>query len=299
MANPKSISQRLADIDKEEQYDYNADMLELFLEGDQRPVSYSSMKKFFESPRKMWEHYFQRDTGSTPATTTGKLFEIMLLERGDVDERVFIYPEYNLRTKADKQAKLDFEAMAFEKTREPIFVKEKEIANAFEMYRSAINTDEIQEMLENTAAVQETVYFTDPITKLRCVAKVDIRTSFQSNPFKIIDLKTGVSADPRDWPRAVTLYDYWLQGGAYVEAYANTQFIYGDYYWLVVESSPPYGVNLLKADDAMINEARRIWKAGLTALKYCIESKQFHKSHSFWRVAPYDITRAQWIKTRL
>lgn len=296
------IAKRLVEIYQQDDLNelINQQMNDLFGGESPRPVSYSRLKHFLTSPRHMWESYFGEDTGSTSSLDKGNIFELMLLEPDRVDEAIVIYPIYNLRKPADREKKLQFEEEQRAKNPDVLLVKEEDLEEAFNMYRAACKHPDVLAFLDETAAIQETIYWTDPKSGIRCTGKVDQRTSFDENPFKITDLKTGVSADPRDWPRAVMNFDYWLQGGAYVEGYSRSQFVYGDYYWLVIENKAPYGVNYVKADAALIDEGRRVWQTACMAIKYCIENELWHQSHEFWRgMTPHDTARLMFYRSKI
>lgn len=285
----KTTSERMQEILKQEEPDYNAIMIEQTTSG-KRPISQSAAKKFLESPRSMYEYYFGEDGKEESAVMTlGKAYEIMLLEPDKVDEEIVVAPVFNRRTRVGKEAYAEFQ----EKWKGKIILPEDQMEVCLKMYQRARKDQEIMAILEDIAVVQESVYFTHRQTGFRCVAKVDFRNSIDAKPFKVIDLKTfGGQPMPSDFTRQQYALKYWFQGGAYFNAYRNKYYAFPDYYWMVASTKPPYDLNYFKADQDLVREGERIWDLVLQAIKYCNDNKLWHLGPKFWRImADHDTVR--------
>jgi len=262
-----------------------------------RPISYSSSRKFMISPWHFYEYYFGERT-ETDAFDVGNLFELMLLEPDTVDDRVVIYPPYNLRKPAHRELKAEFD----EQHKGKLCVKEEALEDCLNMYERAIKDPEVSEWLDRFAAVQESKFFDHKATGLRSIAKIDARTSLDEATPAIIDVKTtGGTADPDKFLRSVMNYDYWLQAGIYVMAYNVKHFVWPEFYWMVFETTPPYGINIIKADPNIIDEGKRVYDNLLKGIKFCSDAGHWDKSHKFWRLmAPYDSVRLPgWHRPRI
>lgn len=258
---------------------------------EKKPLSYSSLKHFSVSPWHYWNYYFGEKKESD-AFDKGKVFELMLLEPEKVDTEIRIRPDLNLRKPADREKLAEWKIDP--KNAGKIHVSESDLAECLEMYERCMRDEELMEFLSDIEkdGIQETVYWTDPETKLRNVAKIDCRNDKYANPFKVIDIKTGISGDPLDWDRAVLNFYYHLQAGGYTLAYEKKYFVYPQYYWVVVENRAPYAINIFKADDRLLEEGKRLYLQLLQAFKYCLDNNLWHQSHAFWRfLAPYNNVR--------
>lgn len=277
-----------------EQIPYGENLKEMMKD---RPISYSSAKNFLISPWHFYEYYFGEKKEST-SFDIGNAFELMLLEPDTVDEKIVISPEFNRRKKDEKLAEEEFKQLHKGK----LVVRESELITSLDMYERAIKDPEINDWLEQAEGIQETLFYTDKGSGLRCVSKIDFRTSLEANPFKIVDVKTSANpATPDKWQKAIFSFDYWLQVGSYCHAYRSKYFVYPDFYWMVFETKPPYAFNIIKADSNMIEEGVRIWKNVLLGINFCIENNHWEKNHKFWRLmSPHDTVRMpRWFSSRV
>lgn len=235
------------------------------------------------------EYYLDDEKVKTDYFDTGTLFEMMLLEPQTVDDKVVTAPEVNRRTKAGRE-----EYDNFLKENEGKFVVSQEVLEtSLDMYERAIHDPEVKEWLPRLGHYQETKIYTHPATGLKAISKIDCRTELDIADPAIVDVKTmGKVASPQQWERDMYNLEYWLQAGAYCYAYQRTHFVFPDFYWMVFESKPPYGINIIKADPAIIDEGIRVWDNILKGIKFCMDEDLWHHSHKFWRLmAPYDTVR--------
>jgi hypothetical protein len=282
---------KLKQIQKEDAPDYQH-MIAEFLENPR--LSYSALKHFVTSP---WDfiQYKIGDKKSSKAFDTGNVFELMLLQPELVDSTIVEMPVFS--GTGSRAAKAEFLADNVGK----LCVTAQEIDNCFQMYQRAINHEDVQMFLEGKASVQDEIYWTDRETGLRSLSKLDMRSDYYDRVPWICDLKTSQSAERSKFQKSIWNFDYGLQAGGYTLAIERTKFVYPDYYWLVVETSEPFGINKFRCDPSLLHEFKRFYLQVLQAFKYCIDHNLWHQSHSFWRfMTPYEsVQRTGWYKPKI
>lgn len=270
-----SLFDRLKQIREEPKIDWSIKVNETL---KTRPISYSSLKNFYKSPQHYLD-YLYGEKKETDAFTKGNVFECMLLEPELIDEKVAIMPSFNLRT---NQGKADKEAFATANKGKEI-IKEQDFEDCLKMYDNAIKDDDVMRLVSIKKGIQETIFWTDRETGIRNISKLDFTAESGDVPLSIVDVKTSASGELDDFMRAVIRFDYVLQTGSYRLAYKNTKFQFPDYYWIVAETTAPFGVNVVKADSKLIDAGERAYEQGLLAFKYCRDKNLWNQSYSFFR----------------
>ena len=286
------LLRRVNEIKKEGRPDYES-MIADFLK-DPR-MSQSSMKKFLISPWDFIQYKEERKYDDAPHYDKGNVFELLLLEPEKADETIVEMPLYAGAGCVAKRKEFR------EANPGKVCVTGELIDEGFAMFKSAINHDDVLELLERKAAAQEVIDWTDPETKIRNRSILDFRSDwYEPQPF-ICDVKTATSAERQQFQKAIFNFDYVLQAGAYCAAAHFKKFVYPEYYWLVIENKEPYGINRFRCDPNLVAEGKRIYLEGLKAFKYCKEHNLWHESHSFWRfLSPYEIVaKPAWFRSKI
>jgi exodeoxyribonuclease VIII len=109
------------------------------------------------------------------------------------------------------------------------------------------------------------LFWRDPATDLDCRARPDAWTGNGV----IVDLKTTADARPGAFQRAVANFGYHLQDafyrlGATLAGYDARAFVF-----VVVETSPPYGVALYQLSDDWVRRGAAIAEAAMREIEQC------------------------------
>lgn len=243
-----------------------------------RPVSYSSLKHFRSSPAHYVE-YLLSEKKDTEATMLGKVVHMMILQPERVDEDVFIMPELNLRTNADKATK----ARLLEENKGKLLITKDTYLLAIEITKSVYRDKDAMYYINRLIRTEFRLEWTDPETKLKSVGYVDGASDPDDTDFFILDLKTTNDAEKDSFIRSAANFEYHLQCGGYMLGYKRRYFAFPDFIWIVVETSAPYGVNVFRADPKYIQEAQEEYQNTLLAFKYCMDNNEFHKTYDFHR----------------
>lgn len=99
------------------------------------------------------------------------------------------------------------------------------------------------------------------------------------NPAFILDLKSDADADPDKWVRnSFWKLLYWLQAGMYYDGDLGGGYEYKqskDFYFVVVEKKPPYGVSVHRVRGEVIDYAVQTYREQSKLLIKCIKTGKF------------------------
>ena len=88
----------------------------------------------------------------------------------------------------------------------------------------------------------------------------------------VIDLKTATSADPMEFNRSASKFEYDLDVGAYLDAHHKIWYRFPSFIFLVVETSEPFNVSVIFVDDTTAGEAKDEFYGTLKAFRYCMNN---------------------------
>ena len=192
-------------------------------------LSYSALKAFGKSPN----HYIQYVNGErveSPEMKFGTAFHTYILEPHLFEEKYYVMPKVDRRTKAGK---LDFEKHT-NLSSDRIVIDEGDLSKIFEMAAS-IKNNEIAHSMMSEAGTSE-VPLTGKIKGVEFKGFADRITQFG-----VWDLKTTQDAEAKGFQRSAYNMDYFLQAAVYSELTGRK-----DMRWLAVEKLPPYNVGVFQ-----------------------------------------------------
>ena len=250
-------------------------------------VSYSALKRFRESPLSYIE-YLTTSFQQTPAMMLGDIVDILVTQPKQFEKKFFIMPEeVSRRSNEGKGLFAAYEELAEGKT----VVSNEMFETAVKMAESLLKNSDSKYYLERTTKFQKWVKFKHRETGLKVRGIVDGESEEEPKDFNhfVIDLKTARSADPDNYSRDAFKLWYNGQFGAYGMAY-RYKWQFPEFIHVVVESSPPYNVNVFRVDPETMKEAQEEVHNTLMAFKYCYDNNLWHKSFNFLRddVLRYD-----------
>ena len=215
-------------------------------------ISRSELWHIRESPQK-FKYYKENPPEPTPSLLFGQVFHKMLLEPVTFDDEFVVAPEVNRRTKDGKQMWEDFVADHEKQT----IIQEEMYAKAKEMCE-AVKREPLAVKLLNGAA-EVTFFWTDEMTGEDCKCRVDVLNTSYSQPI-IVDVKTTADASTDSFIRSAINYGYDFQAAMYFNGVAKNIGKKPLFVFIVVEKEPPYAVNILQADELMLQRGYDLFR---------------------------------------
>ena len=215
-------------------------------------ISRSELWHIRESPQK-FKYYKENPPDPTPSLLFGQVFHKMLLEPVTFDDEFVVAPEVNRRTKDGKQMWEDFVADHEKQTiiPEEMYAKAKEMCEAVKREPLAVK------LLNGEAEVP--LFWTDEMTGEDCKCRVDMLNTAYSQPI-IVDVKTTADASTDSFIRSAINYGYDFQAAMYFNGVAKNIGKKPLFVFIAVEKEPPYAVNILQADELMLQRGYDLFR---------------------------------------
>ena len=249
-----------------------------------RPLSYSKLKEFRKSPK----HYIYALTKpffQTDPMLIGSATDCLLIDGEDEFNKQYI--PYDKFAKKSNDAKAEWEVMVNKARAEHKTLISKDLlAIAHECANAVRNYSEAQPYL-NMNRKHPKLNWTDRETGLPCVGHPDWDCLIDDNLF-IVDLKAPANADPEEVTKSVWNFDYFIQAGAYLEAYKNVFFQFPNFVFLAVETSELHNVSINFVENKYAEFCREEWKGTLRAFKYCMDNNLWHMGYEFRNMGTSD-----------
>lgn len=244
-----------------------------------RPLSYSSLKQFQKSPQHYIEYILKKRT-ATDAMYLGNLFDCILLTPERFEETYHVYKKIDGRTKAGKEQKLEIQDIW---DSGKVCVSEDMYYTAKKMVTSVLMDDDAMYYIDKFKYTQSKIEWTHKPTGLKSIGYYDGESDKEDKDYFIADIKSA--ADASEWKFIKQAHDlgYHIQAGGYTMGAKIKYFKFPDFVNIVVESSAPYGVNVLRATKEYLELAQNEYEQSLVAFKYCLDNNLWHKSYSFIR----------------
>jgi hypothetical protein len=241
-----------------------------------RPLSYSSLSKFLDSPRHYASKFITGAQASTAAQSLGKIVEALIFETNESFERQFrIYvPEKGTGSVA-KNAEIKAEAMRAKVE----LITQEEYDRATYCKIGVMDNDLARTLIEKRTSYQRKVSWTNRETKLPMVGFMDFETVWGDD--FIVDFKTAQSADPDDFSRDFAKWKYHIQGASYTDAIRVLEYRFPHFINMVVETKEPYNVSVNFVEGRTLERARDEYLGALQAFNIAKEQKLFHQGYEF------------------
>lgn len=123
--------------------------------------------------------------------------------------------------------------------------------------------DQVPDMFTN-GDPEVTAFAVDPETGVELRARFD-----WLKPDQIVDLKTALSAEPRDFERAASKFGYYIQEAFYRHVAKAAGLEIERFTFVVVEKRPPYLVTVHEWDDEARNESGRLVRQAIDTYTQC------------------------------
>ena len=121
----------------------------------------------------------------------------------------------------------------------------------------------------NDTVMEQSLYWTDEQTGVACRARPDLAVNDWS---LIVDYKTTVSADPREFAKSIAKYGYHQQQAWYCEAVETLTGIRPEFVFVCQEKTPPYEVSLIQLDADAVRIGGRLNEDARSIYAACMDS---------------------------
>jgi hypothetical protein len=205
---------------------------------------------------------------STAALALGSLVHAMLLEPDTVADNFIVIPECDRRT---TEGKAIYAAFLARKRPSQVEVKAGEWEKAEAMVAICRNHPNATEWLADVDEREVCIVWSDPITGVRCKARLD-GTVQRLRSIGILDIKTTADASPDLFSKSAHKYGYHIQAAFYRSALKSLELTPAEFRILAVESSPPYQTACYELSEAAIEVGAAQVRKALDIYAACRES---------------------------
>lgn len=236
-------------------------------------INQTFLKEFAKSAKRAqyWRAMGGRE--ATPAMEFGRALHIAILEPQHFDREVMTIPKLDKRTKAGKAAWTNFQRMS-----EGRIIMDPEALERTKSFAHSIMAHKMgRTLFESPGRNEVSIVWTDPVTGLKCKARLDRVTGWDSYSV-IADLKSCQDVEKYAFQRTIGKLSYDIQGGFSlmgldvlrpIPSGSSGQRVF---VWLAVESEGPWEVGVYEmVSEAVLHAQQRIRRM-LKAIKVCKET---------------------------
>lgn len=221
----------------------------------------------------------------TASMILGDIVHTMVLEPKEFDARYYVRPdnmprpsqgtlaehgreEYDRRKALIKEAK-EHDARVAEQVEieagDRLVITTDVHAKAFAMTQSLVLNDVTEQLIE-TAAIENSIYFTHKETGVQCKARPDALLGDI-----VTDLKTTASAEYRDFQSSAYRYGYYLQAAMIRVALDSLDIKMDRFYFLLVEKEAPFATTVYALDNSAIDYGWNMFNSLMRDYAECLE----------------------------
>ena len=229
-------------------------------------ISKSQLDHLHRSPAH-YRWYVDHPTEPTPTMILGTMLHKLALEPDTFDQEYAVLPEgLDRRTKEGKATFADWEAANIGKGG----IKPETMLELQAMRDSLYSYDRVKNALQG-GMIEPCLFWTPPGYDVAAKARPDhIKDGL------VVDLKTTTDARLDPFSRQCWNLRYHVQAAYYMDAHDAVMNLKAEgFLYVVVENSPPYGVAIYLADEAMVDQARKEYRADLDVYCDCLAKDQW------------------------
>lgn len=202
----------------------------------------------------------------------GSAFHKLVLEPDTFDSEFVVMPIIDRRTKLGK----DMYAQFVQENSEKEIITQDQYEMICEMRDSVMSNKYAKALLKGNH--EHSFYTQDKLTKEFIKARPDCYRSVQDR-IVITDLKSCRSAITEDFMRDVVKFSYDLQAYMYTEIVSNVMGIPEkniDFVFIAVEKKAPYMINILQADQFVLERGEALFRKYIGEYHECKESGNWY-----------------------
>ena len=210
----------------------------------------------------------------TPAMKLGSATHCAILEPERFDVEYLQAPHLDRRTKEGKAAWTEIEQSG------KILLSEEDYKKATDMAQ-AVHKHKIASRLLSGGASEQSIYWNQEINslddnKFLCKCRPDYLKEIPQGCL-IVDLKTSQDAEINSFQKkAYWNYNYHIQAAHYMNGFeAVTHKKTLAFIFIVIESEPPYAINIFKAADEFINSGKNKVRELYELYASCLEKNNW------------------------
>ncbi len=208
-------------------------------------VSRSQLWRLHEGSPEKFMYEEQHPEELTPALIFGQMAHKLVLEPETFGDEFAVAPDCDRRTKEGKAAWDLFMEMNGEK----MIVKSADYDKAVGMRNALMQNDMVMKLLSGKHEIP--LFWTDELTGEKCKVRLDCFTPLSSGAV-VIDYKTTSDASTESFIRSAINYGYDFQAAMYTEAVRRVMDRDAVFIFIAQEKDPPYAVNVLAADQLLV-----------------------------------------------
>ena len=228
-------------------------------------VNKSTLWNLRKSPAH-YKYFLENQREDTAAFAFGRAVHAAILTPSAFKKDFAVIPEgIDRRTKAGKE---EYQAFLDASAGKEILTAQdaetvKDIVKAFKKNKDAV------QLLKGTKR-EKPLFWTDD-NGILCKCRIDAyKTGL------IVDLKTAQDAETETFTKESLRYGYDVQAAHYLDAYQHKESaIRPDWYFIVIEKTEPYAINILRADIGFLDYGFIRRQELIEKLKACQEEKSF------------------------
>lgn len=271
-------------------------------------LSYSSLKRFSESPRHFLQYKLKKDFEESESQLFGSVCDIKLTEPHKFND---IYCVVNNVPNTDNQKGFCISILNGSSPEESKKINNPrgDAQDLFLMYEKYIYALKEKKTIISTDLDEQTTKVVDNLKKSELVMQYidscnnfQVKKKFDYNGWKIngildaegtgivIDFKFASKCDIESFERDVKKYKYYLQAGIY------SKFDEGlsEYYFIVYDKNLNFSV--IKLDYSYIHYGVREFEYLVKKLEDCIYKNRWKESYNFFDVQQATLFKPKWVK---
>jgi hypothetical protein len=233
-------------------------------------ISSGGLKRILQSPAH-FRYWKDNPQPPTPGMQFGTVVHTAVLEPETLAERVAVVPP-DAPDKRSKDGKLwweRFNAAAEGK----IIVLHDDMQRAMNMADAVWSHDLAGGLLDNDLLIEATGLWVDPQTGALCKMRPDALFRDFST---MLDLKTTQNAAAEDFSRSAWNYRYDMQAAFYLDGTLRiTDVMPRHFIWIAVESQPPHGVMVYRAESRVIQKGLEDCARALEIYARCLAANEW------------------------
>ncbi len=231
---------------------------------DTTRISKSGLDLISKAPKLYYERYLnplrKKPAKTIDAFIFGSAFHLFILEPEKIENELICQPKFI--GKGSRTKKTEFENANPDK----LIISQQQYADLVGM-RESVRSHPIASKLLFSGEAEKEINWIDPVTGVKCKCKLD----FFNDKRDIVDLKSAKDASDYGFQKSARQNRYHIQDAFYFDGTETAGYNPDNFYFVAVEKTAPYLVNVFMYDEYERSLARDIYREDLETYKHCKE----------------------------